>query len=79
MQGGTRHVEAAVKLLRWAAPPAPDVTPNAEADDLARLIAEARTALSEDSDLDDHSTAHCDSFTDADARNDEDTEETEDS
>lgn len=50
------HVEVLVKLLRWAAPDtarAGDGAADAEADDLARLIAEARAALSEDDDADD--------------------------
>ncbi|WP_404383554.1 hypothetical protein [Caenispirillum salinarum] len=67
------HVEAAVKLLRWAAPPEPAATaPDPEADDLARLIAEARAALSEDSDPHDHPTARPDPFEDDDAGGDQD-------
>lgn len=66
------HVEYAIKLLRWAAPPEPAATtPDTGADDLARLIAEARTALSEDSDFHDHSTAHPKPFAPGDTGHDE--------
>lgn len=72
------HVEAAVKLLRWAAPPEPAATaPDAGADDLARLIAEARAALSEDSDPHDDPTARPDPFASDDA-GDDDTDEDDD-
>ncbi|EKV27065.1 hypothetical protein C882_1994 [Caenispirillum salinarum AK4] len=72
------HVEAAVKLLRWAAPPEPAATaPDPEADDLARLIAEARAALSEDSDPHDHPTARPDPFA-ADDAGEDDTDEEDD-
>lgn len=55
------HVEAAVKLLRWATPAdTPARAPDPEADTLADLIAEARAALSEDSDPHDDPTARTD-------------------
>lgn len=52
------HVEVLVKLLRWAAPAdtATRAAAEQEADDLARLIAEARAAMTEDDDLDDGDT-----------------------